>query len=95
MEPVRRVRRLAWIAIALAVVALPLFFVPDGEGYGHVAWSVAGALVLHPAAFAGIGALVKYRELDEAERANARVALVALPSVVLGAIVVGLTWTAP
>lgn len=86
---------MAWIAIVLAVVALPLFFVPDGEGYGHVVWAVAGALVLHPAAFAGIGALVKYRELDEAERAKARVALVALPSVLLGVILVGLTWTAP
>lgn len=88
-------RRLGWTAIVLALVGLPLFFVPDGDGYGHVLWAVVGAVVLHPAAFAGIGALVTYRDLDEEHRAGARVALVALPAILVGAIVVGLTWAAP
>lgn len=93
MHATRRARWLGWSAIGLLVLATPLFFVPGGGGsYGDPTWAIAGALVLHPAAFAGLAALFTYRELEDDEQAEARIALVGLPAVILGAVVLWLFW---
>lgn len=94
MEPSRRARWLAWTAISILVLAAPLFFVPGGgDSYGDHAWAIAGVVALHPAAFAGMGAFFTYRELDEGDKANARVARLALPVVLVGIGLLWLFWT--
>ncbi len=90
-----RARKLGWIAVGLTLAAVPLFFVPARGGYGDPAWAMGGGVVLHVAAFAAIGSLVKYRDLEEDEKPQARVALVALPVLILGALLLLWTWSAP
>lgn len=85
-----RARRWGWLCLALFVLALPLFLAP-GTGEGGW-WALAGALVLHPSVFAGVGAIVTYRDLEEEARSQARVALVALPIVIVGALGLWLTY---
>lgn len=84
MAEVGRARRWGWLSLALLALALPMFLAP-GTGEGG-AWALAGAIVLHPAVAAGVGALINYRDLDEEARGEARVALVALPAVFVGAV---------
>lgn len=94
MEAVRRARWLGWGALGILALAVPLFFVPGGgESYGDQAWAIAGVIVLHPAAFAGLGAFHVHRGLAEEDQADARVAKLALPIVFGGIALLWLFWT--
>lgn len=94
MESRRRAHWLAWAALAFLALAVPMFFVPGGgESYGDHTWAIAGAVVLHPAIFAGLGAWFTYRRLPDEEQDGIHMAQVALPLVILGAGLLWLFWT--
>lgn len=89
MGEVGKARRFGWIALGFLGLAVALIVVPEGTSRGY---ALAGAVALHPAVFAAIGAVVTYRDLSDEERANARVALLAFPAILLGAIWLWLSW---
>lgn len=93
MKPVSRARWLGWSALALLALAVPMFFVPDASGsFGDRRWATAGAVALHPAAFAGLGAFFTYRDLDDEDRARAVIARLAFPVVMASVVLLWLFW---
>lgn len=89
MGEVGKARRLGWLALGFLGLAVALIAVPEGTSRGY---ALAGAVALHPAVFAAIGAVVTYRDLSDEDRSDARVALVAFPAILLGALWLWLTW---
>lgn len=82
-----RAHLFAYTALALLALATGLILLPTPPPAGETnTWTIAGALVLHPALLAGLAGAFTYRDLDDAARARARIAPIALGLVLLAAL---------